>query len=461
MSKASRSERIIHAIRDAGVVGAGGAGFPTHVKLNARVDVVIANGAECEPLLVSDQAVMISVPGKVVSGLQAAMEATGAELGYVAIKKKHAGSVMAMRDAVSGHGAISIIELEDFYPAGDEHLLIHEVTGRYVPEGGLPLEAGVVVSNVTTLANIADALEGRPVTHRIVTVVGEVERPIAVSVPIGTAVEELVCLAGGLVNEDSKVLLGGPMMGDLVSLEDAVITKLTGGVIVLPKDHVLIRQRTDSLESVLKRARSSCCQCMLCTETCPRSLMGHNLSPHLIMRTLSMSLGNIAPDTVRSAWLCSQCRVCETIACPSGLSPARVNQALKASMAEKGIKNPYRRKQIEADPMRVHRRVPSSRVYIRAGITEYLWQPLGIMQAFNVHRGKTTIPVFAPKSISVPLLQHRGVPAVPCVKQGDRVAEGDLIADIPDSAFGARVHAGISGVVKSIDERITIVTRRR
>jgi Na+-translocating ferredoxin:NAD+ oxidoreductase RnfC subunit len=459
MSKMSRNEGIIDAIRNSGVVGAGGAGFPTHVKLAAKVDVIIANGAECEPLLASDQAVMISTPEKVVAGLKAAMEATGAGRGYIGVKKKHVTSVAAIEDVISGYDDIDLVELEDIYPIGDEHVLTYEVTGRYVPEGGLPLEAGVVVSNVATLANIADALEGRPVTHRTVTVVGEVERPITVSTPVGTAIEELVRLAGGPDNEDCEILLGGPMMGKLASLKEAVVTKLTGGVIVLSKNHVLIRQRSDSLSSILRRARSSCCQCMTCTETCPRNLLGHQISPHLIMRAVSMNPGNVMPEIIKRAWLCSECGVCETITCPSGLSPVRVNQALKESMMRKGIKNPYHRSDIAANPMREYRKVPGSRLNMRAGISKYSRQPADILQAFDPDKKMKAIPVIVPERVDIPLLQHVGAPAVPCVKQGDAVNEGDLIAEIPDSALGARIHASIPGVVLDIGKTITIVAR--
>jgi Na+-translocating ferredoxin:NAD+ oxidoreductase RnfC subunit len=212
MSRTPRNGFIVDAIRDAGVVGAGGAGFPTHVKLSAKVNIVIANGVECEPLLASDQAVMTLDPEKVLAGLKAAMIATGAKRGYVALKKKYRSSVAAIRDVISGHDDIGIFELEDFYPYGDEHVLTHEVTGRYVPEGGLPLESGVVVTNVITLANIADALEGKPVTRRIVTVVGEVQRPVTVSAPVGTAITDLIRFAGGSSVEDCEIILGGPIM---------------------------------------------------------------------------------------------------------------------------------------------------------------------------------------------------------------------------------------------------------
>lgn len=459
MSRTPRNGFIVDAIRDAGVVGAGGAGFPAHVKLAAKVDTVIANGVECEPLLASDQAVMTLNPEKVLAGLKAAMTATGARRGYIALKKKYVSSVAAIRSVISGHDDIDLVELEDIYPYGDEHVLTYEVTGRYVPEGGLPLEAGVVVSNVATLANVADALEGRPVTHRVVTIVGEIARPVTVNAPIGTAIADLIRFACMPSVEDYEVILGGPIMGKPAQRETAVVTKLTGGVIALPENHVLIMRRRDSLTGILRRARSNCCQCMACTETCPRNLLGHEIRPHLIMRAVSMSPGNVMPEIVKSAWLCSECGVCETVTCPSSLSPVRVNQALKESMARKGIKNPYHRSDIAVNPMRDYRRVPGSRLSMRAGISKYSHQPADILQALGVDEKTGAIPVIMPDMVDIPLLQHVGAPAVPCVKQGDTVSEGDLIAKIPTSSLGARIHASISGVVRDIGKTITIVAR--
>lgn len=438
---------IIAAIRNAGVVGSGGAGFPTHVKLSTAVDTVIANGAECEPLLTADQAVMLLEPAKVVAGLRAAMKATGAWHGFVAIKRKHDKVLQAIRETVSRENGIDVFELDDVYPIGDEHVLVHEVTGRYVPEGGLPLEAGVVVSNVATLANVANAVEGRPVTSRLVTVAGAVARPLTARFPIGTPVAAAIEIAGGPVVERYRIIMGGPAMGKLAPNASGVITKLTAGIIVLPADHLLVRMREDEVKVILKRARAACCQCMSCTETCPRHLLGHRISPHLIMRAMSMGPG-APPEAITSAWLCSECGVCAIVGCPAGLAPVRVNQALKQSMAGKDIKNPYHNSDILAHPMRGSRRVPSSRLTMRAGIAPY------------VGHHAPGIELFIPDRVDIPLLQHVGAPAVPCVRPGDEVMEGDLVADIPEGKIGARVHASISGVVSQVGEAITIVAGR-
>ncbi|MGE5588537.1 MAG: SLBB domain-containing protein [Clostridia bacterium] len=456
---------IVHAIGAAGVVGAGGAGFPTHVKLSATVDTVIANGAECEPLLEADHAVMVLEPARVLAGLKIAMTATGATRGYVAVKKKRGTALRVMTGLAQNEEGIEVFALDDVYPIGDEHVLVHEVTGRYVPEGGLPLEAGVVVSNVATLAHVADAVEGRPVTSRYVTVAGAVARPVTARFPIGTSVADAIAFAGGPQTERYRVIVGGPIMGKLAPDTSAVVTKVTGGIIVLPADHPLVRRRESDIGTIIRQARAACCQCMSCTETCPRHLLGHRIAPHLIMRAVSMSPGT-TPDTVGGAWLCSECAVCATVGCPSGLSPVRVNQALKQSMARKGMKNPYHEKDISSHPLRTARRVPSSRMVTRAGIASYMTRPGdGFAEAGETARHSSHTEclsaVFQPNRVNIPLLQHVGAPAAPCVKAGDEVHEGEPIAEIPAGKLGARIHASISGTVTDVGDAITIVAGRR
>lgn len=461
------AQDVIQAIRDAGVVGAGGAGFPTHVKLSATADTVIANGAECEPLLGADQAVMTIEPATVLAGLKIAMKATGAKRGYVAVKRNHETAFRAIAEVARDEDGIDAFALDDVYPIGDEHALVHEVTGRYVPEGGLPLEAGVVVSNVATLANVADAVSGRPVTSRYVTVAGAVARPVTARFPIGTPVVDAIAFAGGPQVERYRVVTGGPVMGKLAPDTSAVVTKLTGGIIVLPADHPLVKMREEDIAIIIRRARAACCQCMSCTETCPRHLLGHRIAPHLIMRAVSMGPG-VPPDVIAGAWLCSECAVCATVGCPSGLSPVRINQALKQSMARKGMKNPYHERQIAAHPLREARRVPSSRMITRTGIASYAAphrDALGEAREAgeydgNAGRAEHTLVTFTPDKVSVPLLQHTGAAAMPCVRPGDEVSEGEPIGEIPAGKLGARVHASISGTVTEVGDAITIVARR-
>ena len=207
---------IVESVRAAGIVGAGGAGFPTHVKLNGRAEVVIANGAECEPLLRVDQLLMQREAAQVVRGMELAMEATGAPRGVIATKAHYHDAVSALRRALDGRSDITLHLMDSYYPSGDEKSFILEVTGRVVPSGRLPLDVGCVVSNVATLANISAAANGAPVIRKDVTVGGDVPRPITVTVPVGSPIREVIALSGfSGSREDFALIVGGPCMGRL------------------------------------------------------------------------------------------------------------------------------------------------------------------------------------------------------------------------------------------------------
>ena len=170
---------LVEQVRQAGVVGAGGGGFPTHVKLGAKADTVIANGAECEPLLHKDAVIMEENAAELVRGMQLAMEAVGAKDGVIGIKGKKKHAVEAVAAACKGTN-VRIQLLGDYYPAGDEYDLVFNVTGRLIPPQGIPLNVGVAVNNVETFVNIAAAADGKPVTHKMLTIAGGVERSLRV-----------------------------------------------------------------------------------------------------------------------------------------------------------------------------------------------------------------------------------------------------------------------------------------
>ncbi len=435
-------EEIIERVRDAGVVGAGGAGFPTHVKLEAKVEYVIANGAECEPLLRIDQQLMASQANKVIKGLELVMEATGAKKGFIALKEKYKPAVTALQSPITGHRSpITVFLLGDFYPAGDEQILVYEVLKRIVPEGGIPLQVGVVVDNVGTLINIVDAIEGRPVTHRYLTISGAVKRPKSVKVPVGMSVKEVIKLAEPKI-ENFSVLDGGPMMGKLIEDLDSPVMKTTTGLIVLPKDHQVIMNKTLEMRKILRRTML-CMQCTDCTELCPRYLIGHSLKPHKIMRHVGYEMRKELND-ITAAFLCSECGLCNLYACPFGLSPLRVNQEIKKELTEAKVKNPHTEVPEEAHPMREYRRVPTERVVSRIGVEEY-----NVDAPLEKREYRTNF-------VRIPLSQHVGARSVPVVKLNDQVKIGDLIADIPRGALGAKIHASIEGKVADISDCITI-----
>ena len=439
-------QEIIERVKAAGIVGAGGAGFPTHVKLNTSVDTVIANGAECEPMLCADQHVMERYPGEVVAGLRLAMTAGGAERGIIALKREYEAAVDALTKAIAGQSDLELFLMDSFYPAGDEYILVFDAVGRLVPEGGIPLEVGVVVQNVGTLLQIAHAMNGEPVTHRYVTVAGEVERPCTLRVPIGSSLSQVIEWAGGPAFQTSEVwnaltvVMGGPMMGKLAEDLSAPVTKTTSGLLVLPKDNVVVRYMSRPRDRWVVRGGATCDQCRDCTVLCPRYLLGHNFRPHEIMRVIGYGLSD-HPEFVTAAILCCECRLCEAYACPLELSPMTFYVKIKEELGAAGWRNEaHRRSEFDPHSYRDYRRVPMRRLFARLDLTRYEHSPNPLDER-----------QLRPESVSIPLQQHIGAPALPIVEVEQEVDAGDVIGAIPDGKLGSAIHASIGGVVERVD----------
>ena len=446
------AQNLVEAVRAAGVVGAGGAGFPTHVKLAAQVDTVIANGAECDPLLQCDQRLMESRASEIVRAVQLAMEATGARRGIVALKEEYQAATAALQRAIrplQGQVDLDLLLLDSRYPAGDEFVLVYEATGRLVPETGLPLHVGCLVQNVQTLFNIARAAKGAAVTHRLLTVAGAVARPVTLWAPVGTAICDVLAWAGGVqpprwlerTADDYAVVIGGPMMGQAAPDLRQPVTKTTSGLLVLPRDSVVVRYLTRSRASWVRRGISTCDQCRDCTDLCPRYLLGHDLKPHEVMRAINYGLERPAAK-VTAAVLCCECRLCEAYACPLELSPMSYYVAIKQELRAQGwINEVHKRTDFRPHPTREYRLAPTHRLIARLGLTEWEHQHCPLDEA-DYH----------PTKVTIPLRQHTGAPARPVVAMGGRVAAGDLIAQIPEGKLGANVHASITGRVSRMDD---------
>ncbi|MCG0275284.1 MAG: proline reductase-associated electron transfer protein PrdC [Thermosediminibacteraceae bacterium] len=235
---------IIEAIKEAGIVGMGGAGFPTHVKMDVDLQggVVIANGVECEPLLNHNVRQMEEEPEKIYKGIKYAMEATNASRAYIAIKAKNKKAVEAMKSVIDDP-RIEVREMPDIYPMGEERALVREILGMLLKPDQLPTAAKAVISNVETLSRICEAVEERkPVISKNVTVIGRLksgrQAHVFFDVPIGTPITELINKAGGIEGEFGEIIMGGPFTGKAVDL-DSVVTKTTGGIIItdpLPRE---------------------------------------------------------------------------------------------------------------------------------------------------------------------------------------------------------------------------------
>ncbi|CNI60263.1 electron transport complex protein RnfC [Yersinia mollaretii] len=434
---------IQQRVREAGVVGAGGAGFPTAVKLQAQADIFLVNAAECEPMLKVDQQLIPRQAARLVRGVLYGMVATGAREGIIALKAKYEEAIAALTPLLPPQIRLHI--LPDVYPAGDEVITIWLATGRRVPPAALPITIGVVVNNVQTLLNVARAVEQQwPVTRRTLTVNGAVARPLTLTVPLGTSLREVLALAGGATIDNPAYINGGPMMGHALHDLDQPVTKTTGGLLVLPANHLLITRRARSDQDVLAIARAVCEQCRMCTELCPRHLIGHELPPHLLVRAIVYQ--QVAtPDILLSALTCSECGLCESYACPVDISPMRINRLLKTQLRAQGAR--YQGELREADPMANYRMVPTSRLIARLDLTDW-YQPAPFSESH-----------YLPPQVVLPLRQHIGAPAVAVVTVGEQVEHGQLIGQIPENALGAPLHATISGVVTEISA--SAITLRR
>lgn len=440
MIKSLTSEQIVNAVRNAGVVGAGGGGFPTHIKLQAKVDTVIANGSECEPLLTSDRTMMVQKPEWIIDGLKLAMQATGAKQGIIALKEHYQDAVAALRKQLPADGSITLHLLENYYPAGDEFLLVYEVTKKIIPEGGIPLQVGVVVNNVITLMQVAEAVNGKPVVERTVTLAGEFAQPQVVTVPVGTTYEDLIQIAGGLTGPADKIAIidGGPMMGKIVDNWSHGIGKTTSGVLALPEDHFIVRMARRTLPQMIKLSKSACCQCFRCSDLCPRNLIGHAIYPHHTMRSVDYNQADPA-SAITSAFLCSQCGMCELVACDSMLlSPRKIFAAYRKELVARGIKNPHSRSQLTANSQFEFRKIAIPTLLKKIDLEKYDIK-------FSV-AAKPTV-----KMVRIPLTNHAGSPALPCIQLGQKVKMCDIIAAPAEGKMGAVYHASISGTVTDIN----------
>ncbi|WP_286680764.1 4Fe-4S dicluster domain-containing protein [Tepidanaerobacter sp. EBM-49] len=432
--------QVNEKLKEMGVVGAGGAGFPTYAKLKqGGIDYYIANGAECEPLLDVSKEIMARFPGKVIKGLNHLAKYTGAAKTVIALKGKYKQAIKALREELTteAENNIEIFEMGDFFPAGDEQVLVYEITGRVVPEGGIPLLVGAVVNNIETLYNVYNAIEeDTPVIDKYITIGGDVKDPITLKVPVGTNIGWLLDFLG-IEYKDKVIIDGGPMMGNITN-PDMPIVKTTGGLLLFPNDHPAVTVKTSSMDYILKMAKISCIQCRYCTEQCPRYLLGHDLQPSKIMLTVGFRLTS---DYIKQALLCCECGLCEAYSCPQQLSPRRVNQALKKELAAAGVKYTSHKTTFKPREAREWRKVPTSRLKARLNLTE-----------FERHASLVDGNFVKPPKVFIPTKQHTGVPATPIVNVGDRVARGQVIGTVPEDKLGCCIHASIDGIVEQSDK---------
>lgn len=437
---------FLDKIYEAGVVGAGGAGFPTHIKLNTKVGTLIINAAECEPLLQTDKYLMRTKPEIIIRTVEETGKQVEAHDLIIALKGKNKEEVRILQEAIDTlKSPVRLHQMPNFYPAGDEMSMVKEVTGKSIPPAGIPSAVDAVVVNVNTICNIADALEDKPIFMKEVAVLGEVKNPILLNVPVGISLAECIQAAGGPLLEDYFVIKGGPMMGSFLEksvIHNTSISKTDGAIILLPKDSYLLKMKKLSIEHMINRAKSACIQCKFCTIMCPRYLLGHPLHPHLIMRNVGKK--DLSDPLFADAHICCECGICELFACPMGLSPREMNVYVKKERAAMGLRFEHDGSEVTSRPEGEYRKISADRIIARIGLSKYKYVP--VADCINLSASK----------VKLMLRQHIGQPASPIVKNGDHIKAGQVIARVAADKMGANIHASINGIVSILDDAIVI-----
>ena len=319
------ADDIKKMILDSGIVGLGGATFPTHVKLtipsDKKIDRIILNGAECEPALTADHHLMLLYPEKIVLGLKIAMKAVGVEKGFIAVENNKTDAIAALQKAISSESGLEVHPLQTKYPQGAEKQLITAITGREVPSGGLPADAGVIVMNVGTAAQIAESMTtGMPLYKRYLTCTGDaIKNPQTMEIRIGVLLQEVINQCGGFVSEPEKVITGGPMMGTAQFSIEVPVIKATSGILCLTKAAAAIP------------LPSNCIRCGKCLQVCPIRLQPFNLAAYSQKNKWEKCEANNVMD-------CIECGSCSYI-CPAKrnlVSSIRVAKREIASQRRKG-----------------------------------------------------------------------------------------------------------------------------
>lgn len=440
---------LLEQVRHAGVIGAGGAGFPTYVKLQSKAEYVLLNGAECEPLLRVDQQLMEFLPEKILFGLKMVKDQVNAKKAIIGIKNKHKRVIEILKDEINTLNLgddIELKELPDVYPAGDEQVLVYELTGRVVPETAIPIAVGCVVVNTETALNIYNASKDEAVTRKFVTVAGDVPQPVTVEVPVGTPIMDVLKRSGIKSIDGYSVIDGGPMMGPLLADINGFVTKKTKGLVVLKDDHHLIKLKRREMRAAKNLNKTACEQCRMCTDLCPRYLLGHSTVPHKMVRAIAYHFD--LDEQVTVAQTCCQCNLCEYFSCPAGINPKKANEYFINETRAKGLKYKSPKEVFKPREVRDYRQVPSKRLMAKLNILQF------DKDAPIEWEGESL-----PEKVGLTLNTHVGAPAVPKVKVGDSVKTGDLIAEVFEENLGTGVHASIDGVVEAIRDNLIIIRR--
>lgn len=320
-------EDFIAAVKTSGLVGLGGASFPTHIKLNPKnleeVDTLIVNGAECEPFITSDHRLMLENTEYIVKGILDIMKYLDLKMAYIGVEENKPDAIEKLRKTIEDAGKSDVVKVEVLrarYPQGAERVMVYEVTGKTLDAGMLPAQVGVILSNITTIAFIGQYLEtGRPLTTKRITVDGNaVAEPKNIIVPIGARIADVIAACGGYKAEPKKILMGGPMMGRAVYSDEFPIVKNNNAILAFDGDQALIPEET------------GCIKCGACTRACPFNLLPVSIAAAYKAKDVEKL------DTLK-VMQCMECGSCSYI-CPARRPLSFINKMSKGMVKEAASK---------------------------------------------------------------------------------------------------------------------------
>lgn len=430
-------------LKEKGVVGAGGAGFPSYAKLTQNPDYIILNGAECEPLFSVDKNLITKYAYKILRALEYLVQITGAKQGIIALKEYYKDANCAIDEEIKVFKNLKKHSLENFYPVGDEVVLIHETTSRVVPQGGIPINVGVIVFNIETALNIYNVIENDEcVIYKYLTVGGAVKEPKTLKVPIGTKFSDLINEVGGITIKDYEVLVGGPMTGRIGNLNECV-TKTTKGFFILPSTNKTIISKQYKSSIATKRAMASCSQCQMCTDLCPRNLLGHSIEPHKIMNAIAFADYNNAKPFVNSL-ACCQCNICSIYSCHQNLNPSEIINDVKTRIRKSSIK--LDQKSSTVSKYREYRKINAKKIASKLGLTQYNINT----NLYKLNKNPNKLKLKSNQSIG------RGVDFI-CQK-GQFIKKGEIIGIVDEKSLGVNMHCPIDGLVIEVNKEFVIIS---
>lgn len=427
-----------------GIVGAGGAGFPSYGKLTDGASLLVINAIECEPLMYTDYTLVKEKLADIVAGAQAIMEFGHIPNAILAIKAYRA-KTLGLTDGQSLAEGVRVKTVPNVYPMGDEINLIYQTTGRLIKPGNLPISQGVIVYNAETVFNTRAAIrDDKPVIEKWLTVGGDIPQAYVVRVPVGMRISDVLKAVKVTVPEHYVMFDGGPSMGTIKNPASDVVVKTTKALLIVPDSIPAVVNKQRTVEENLRLAASVCCQCTRCTEMCPRHLLGYPLEPHKMVRA-TLSAAQETPELIRNASLCCSCDICGTFACCQGISPMMVIKEYKKILAKNRIKyiaGPD--ETFTPNPDRENRMLTSGKWKEMLGVSRFDKHPTYIPEKLRADK------------VEIRMSQHIGAPSVPCVEVGDTVTEGQMIANA-GNGLSVPQYASIGGHVTFVDPTRIII----